>query len=281
MRTIHTVAIAAAIAAAGVVGASVIHLAGAQDAPALAAGGDLAVAAEDTASEELRSVLATSETLNDGAVVSVDVSLPDAHAAGMIGGSPDGVVVEPAHCLTYLSNVLDAKVGVAGWLQMGVRPESEGHYSALLASVPGGVTPDDLLAGVRGCEAGTITVEKLGVTGEFSITAFEVPDEPGVQTLGLHVQTSFPENISDEQLAEELSCLASTQGAVTEASQACGDQRELSQAAAQQAMSFYSQEYFFVYAMSGDLMAEACEIERLGAIEVATELLQSASEQLA
>jgi hypothetical protein len=282
MRTIHrTVVIAAAVAAAGVAGASVMYHAANQDPHVVVAAGNLGVSTQEAASIELRSALESSEKLNDGAHVGVDVSLPQALEAGMIGGSPDGVVLEPAHCMSYLSNLLgDRAAEASGWVQMGVRPEQKGQYSAMVASVPGGVSPEGILAGIEGCESGIIALEHLGVKGTFSITAVDAPDVRGAESVLLRATTTFPSDVSDEELAEALSCSASVETVVTEASQACSEPREVSAhevEVAQKMLSFYSNDYYFAYVMAGDLMAESCEVEQFAAIEIAVELFEHAS----
>jgi hypothetical protein len=237
---------------------------------------------EDTgdASRDLRSAIVESEMLNQDAQVTVDVSLADARNNNLIGGGPNGVIVEPEHCLTYLGSTLEEQGEPAGWLQMGVRPEGQSHFSALVASLPGGVTPDDLRGRIRDCESGTMILENIGVRGTFSITEVEVPEVDGAMTLGLRAITSFPRDITEDELARALSCAARSEQLVTDASQACGAEREVTAqevAAVQQVMSFYSNEYHFVYVMSENVLVESCEVQMGTAFEVASQIFERAT----
>jgi hypothetical protein len=225
--------------------------------------------------EEFRSALLSVDEQPAGTEIQVEISVPEALELGMLGGAAPGVIVEPLACLDYLSPLLERDEPTPGWIQLGAR--ERGFFSAMAASVPGGVDLNDIRGALAGCEEATITLEALDVTGRFSITEYETAEVEGAQTLGLVVRTEFPDGGALERIAPQLSC-ATLSNLIENASCGAGDGGVTVQDVSQ-ALDNFSETHYFSYVASGDLVAETCELQPNLADEMALTLFRRASER--
>jgi len=234
----------------------------------IAAPVDAGAAVVDATTSRMRSILLAPDEQPAGSQVQ-ETSLQQAAAERAF--NPD-VVVSPASCLEPLLQLTDLGKQ-AGWLQIGTRVETAtskgGQFSAVAATIPGGVDLSKLRAIVASCPSGTITLKSLGVTGTVTLKEFATPALDGAQTFGYVAETSFPESISEAKLAAELAC-DPKMAAVPVALNCASATERTSQV--ETAVATYSNVHYFSYVSSGDVLVEVCEQDLAAANQMAATL---------
>jgi len=234
-----------------------------------------AVSSLRLAPDQLRSVLLYANEQPTGTQMLAEASFAEAAQAKMLAPAAEGprFSIKPAVCANYLQLAVPSLAQQPGWIQFGTRPATTTHgggtFSALVTSLPGGADLDSLRSIASTCQSGTITLKGLGVTGTVSLSEFATPQLGGARTYGI-VATTKIAGVSTEDVAAEMACQAppSPTGTTSSVSLTCGS----TTVARKGAPTGYTDVHYFAYVAMGEVLVEACEVEKDLANEMAATL---------